>query len=335
MTVSGTGDQARAYALQLSTNRLKTTMNTLTREVASGEVADLGQRVQGNTRGISDVETRLAQTRQLQRNGAEVASQLRGLQDILEGVRASTSGMGLNIVADASLEGGVSLQPRISEGGAGFDIVVQQLNGMSGGRFQLSGTATDQRPLPTADAMLDDLIGVIGATTDPAAIEAAVTAWFDDPAGGFMTDAFGGNTQARSVPVSEGVEVAITTTAADPAIRGLLKGLAMVALLDRGVLSGDKAAQVELLKAGGRAMMAADGGILTEMGRIGLQQEVVERGNVANASAIATFEIARTDIRGADAFETAAALTEVESQLEALYAVTARLSRLTLVDYLR
>lgn len=82
-------------------------------------------------------------------------------------------------------------------------------------------------------------------------------------------------------------------------------------------------------------MIAADTAILTEMGSIGLKQEVVERARVTNAAAISTFEIARTDIRGADAFETAAALTEVEGQLEALYAVTARLSRLSLVDYLR
>jgi flagellar hook-associated protein 3 FlgL len=71
------------------------------------------------------------------------------------------------------------------------------------------------------------------------------------------------------------------------------------------------------------------------MGRIGLHQQTVERAATANSSALATLELSRNDIRRADPYETAAALTEVQSQLESLYAVTARLSNLNLVDYLR
>ncbi|MBU2956883.1 flagellin [Paracoccus sp. 1_MG-2023] len=333
MTVTGTGDQARAYALQLSSNRLKSTLNTLTREVASGEVADLGQRVQGNTRTLNDIETRLSQTRQLQQNGSEAANQLEGLQNIFEALRLTTGTLAVELVSDPLLQGGFSLQTRITQGATAFETVVQQLNGMNAGRFQLSGTATDQRSLPSSAQMLDQLQTAIGGATDAAQIEAAVSAWFDDPAGGFMTS-YGGNQQPRTIPVSEGTEIAITTTAADPGIRDMLKGLAMVALMDRGVLAGDQAGQKAMIQAGGQAMLTADGAILAEMGRIGLQQEVVERASTINGAAIATFEIARSDIRGADAFETAAALTEVESQLEALYAVTARLSKLSLVDYL-
>ncbi|WP_022705954.1 hypothetical protein [Paracoccus zeaxanthinifaciens] len=335
MTVTGTGDQARAYALQLSTNRLKATMNTLTQEVASGQVADLGQRVQGNTRTLNDIETRLAGTRQLQQNASEAANQLEGLQNIFEAVRLGTGNLGIELVSDPLLEGGFSLQTRIGQVATTFETVVQQLNGMNAGRYQMSGTATDTRPLPSAQEMLDQLMIAVGGATDAASVQAAVSGWFDAPAGGFIDSAYRGNTDARTIPVSEGVEVAITTNAASQGVRDLLKGLATIALMDRGVLAGDKAAQGELVRAGGQAMIAADTAILTEMGSIGLKQEVVERARVTNTAAISTFEIARTDIRGADAFETAAALTEVEGQLEALYAVTARLSRLSLVDYLR
>ena len=42
MSVHSIGDQARAFALQAASYRLKTTLATLTDEMATGEVADLG-----------------------------------------------------------------------------------------------------------------------------------------------------------------------------------------------------------------------------------------------------------------------------------------------------
>ena len=49
---------------------------------------------------------------------------------------------------------------------------------------------------------------------------------------------------------------------------------------------------------------------------------------------ISTLQVSRNDIRSADPYQTATALTEVQTQIETLFAVTARLSRLNLVDYL-
>ncbi len=45
-------------------------------------------------------------------------------------------------------------------------------------------------------------------------------------------------------------------------------------------------------------------------------------------------EIARTELIGADPYDTATEMEAVQGQLETLYTVTARLSRLSLADFL-
>ena len=69
MTVQSIGDQARAFAMQAASSRIKTTMATLTAELSSGEVADLGSRLQGNTQALAGIESRLSMLAQFGRNG--------------------------------------------------------------------------------------------------------------------------------------------------------------------------------------------------------------------------------------------------------------------------
>jgi flagellar hook-associated protein 3 FlgL len=331
------GDQARAFVMQSATNRLKTTMTTLTQEVASGEVADLGQRLQGNTRALNQIEGQISQTTQLQNNTKEAGIQLQAIQDIFAGVRTITNDLGINLVSDPFAGSTAQLGTRATEVSNAFDTVIQRLNGMDSNRYLLSGLASDQQPLSDSTQILDALQAVTAGMTTADDISMAITGWFDaaEGAGGFLDVAYHGTTGAgQSIPVTDRQSVQVTTSAASPAVRDMLKGLAMAAILDRGVLAGQPDEQNALLRQSGHALIAADSTLLGEMGRVGLAQQSVARAETANAAALSTLEISRNDIRSADPYETATALTEVELQLEALFAVTARLSRLNLVDYL-
>lgn len=337
MTMNSIGDQARAYVMQSATNRLKTTMTTLTQEVASGEVADLGQRLQGNTRALNQIEGRISQTTQLQGNAKEVGIQLQAMQDIFAGVRSVTNDLGINLISDPFAGTTTQLGTRATEVSNAFDTVIQRLNGMDSNRYLLSGLASNQQPLSDSAQILDALQGVTAGMTTAAEISTAIAAWFDAPegSGGFLDVAYHGTTGAgQSIPVGDRQSVQITTSAASPAVRDVLKGLATAAILDRGALAGQPDEQNALLRQSGHALIAADAALLGEMGRVGLTQQAVARAETSNAAALSTLEISRNDIRSADPYETATALTEVESQLEALFAVTARLSRLNLADYL-
>lgn len=338
MSIYNVGDQARAYALQMATGRLKSTMTTLSSEMASGETADVGKRLNGNTLTLSSIEARLAAMAQYQRNASDAAMLTRGLQDVLEAVRQDAAHLGIELATDPFRDANDTLAIRANHATMIFDGAVQRFNGAVGGRFLLSGLASDRPPLASAATMLDRLATVTAGMTDASDIANAITAWFDAPPGGngFLDNAYAGTVgQSQQIKVAEDMSVAIGTSAASPAIRDVLKGLAMAAILDRAVLPGQQDQRGALLGMAGRSLLAAEHGLIGEKGRIGLTEQVVDRARSTSAAAMATLELSRAEIRSVDAFETAAALKEVDGQLETLYAVTARLSKLKLVDYLR
>lgn len=338
MTLTSISDQARAYALQVASNRIKTTLSTLTKEVASGEVADLGQRLQGNTRAISEIEGRMTMTQQFQRNAAETAHQLQAMQDLFADVRTSTTDLGLALGSDPFITKPTNIIARTAEAATAFESVIQRLNSADSNRFLLSGDASHTAPLSPASEILDALTVVVAGSTTADEVLQAVSDWFDAPpgAGGFLDNAYHGTVAtAQRKAVGEDVVIDIKTSAASPAVRNLLKGLASAALLERGALAAQPVERGQLLTRSGLQMMSADTDLLGEMSRIGLNQQITERAQTGNASALTTLNIARNEIRSADPFETAAALKEVQAQLESLYTVTARLSNLKLVDYLR
>lgn len=338
MTLNSIGDQARAYALQVASNRIKTTLATLTQEVASGQVADLGQRLEGNTRALNQIESRIQLIGQYNMNASDAGNRLQAVQDMFDGVRNSTTELGIALASEMFSDASAQLGTRATEVSNAFETVVSRLNGTSSNRYLLSGEASDVVPLSSAAQMLDSLEVVTAGMTTAADIAQAISDWFDAPAGGggFLDTAYHGTTGSpQRINLGDGVTSEMSTTGATPAIKELLKGLATAAIIERGVLAGAPEERGKLLVEGGRRMVSADTAVLGEMGRVGLAQQTVERARVTNAASLTTLERGRLDLRSADPFETAAALTEVQSQLESLYAVTARLSNLKLVDYLR
>ncbi len=68
---------------------------------------------------------------------------------------------------------------------------------------------------------------------------------------------------------------------------------------------------------------------------VGDAEAAIERARVRNGAELAAADLARATIVESDPFRAATDLQSVQGQLETLYAVTARLSRLSLTNYLR
>lgn len=338
MTLNSIGDQARAYALTVATNRTKTTLATLTEELSSGMVADLGQRLDGNTRALNEIESRIVLTRQLNQNASEAAVRLRAVQDMFEGIRASTSDLGISLSADIFIDGSLLIGTGLAQAVDAFDISIRRLNGTNSNRHLMSGDASGTVPLIDASLIMDQLVAITAGMTTADDVAQAISTWFDAPSGGggFLDVAYsGGLGPAQKISVGDGMAVEMATTAASPAIRDLLKGLATGAIVQRGVLGADQTERGRLMKLSGDLLTAADSAVLGEMGRVGVAQQSVERAQATNGAVLNTLDLARNDLLRADPLETTAALTEVKAQLDTIYAVTARLSKLRLVDFLR
>jgi flagellar hook-associated protein 3 FlgL len=117
-------------------------------------------------------------------------------------------------------------------------------------------------------------------------------------------------------------------------VRDTLKGLALAAILDKGTLAGNAGERAALATRAGTVLLEASDARSALAARIGTAEERIASATTRNASETTALQIARLGIVSIDPYAAATALTEAESQLDTLYAVTARLSRLKLANYL-
>ncbi|MDO5648462.1 flagellin [Paracoccus sp. (in: a-proteobacteria)] len=337
MNLSSIGDQSRQFSLHTQTQRTKDQIADLTKQVTTGEYADMAAQLRGNTRGLSDIESKITLLGQAQSNLTEAAQLTDLMQHQLNGVHQMTSDLSLRLIGfqgASSIENTDAVQ---SLALTSLDIAVARLNATVGGRYAFSATRPDQPSLISAPQLLDAARQAAEGADTAADIIAAVTAWFDAPVDqpGYLRDAYGGSVDAPvHLPLGQGATTAITLSAASDPIRDALKALTLAALA-QDYAADQPDIQHQMLGAAGAMMLAGDPELVGAQGRLGAVQQQIEAAQVEARSYMSTLELARNDIRGADVYRSSTELTEVQSQLEAIYALTARLSRLKLVDFLR
>lgn len=330
------GDLSRATLLRQASAQLKSQLATLTQEAATGLRSDVAAATNGQMGQLAQVQARLATLSAHGRNTAAAQAELGGLQTAMEALEAMGVETGTALQAAGATGDDASLTLRAEDARQDFRSAVGLLNLEVGGRYLLSGTAVDTPPLSDPAALLDAAKAQVAGLTSPADIASALEAWFGAPAGagGFADSQFRGNTAAREVALSPDTTIRQDLGALDPSFRGLLQGLAMAALAadpDLGLSRDGKAA---LLADAGKHVTAATTALTLRRAEVGLLEETVERATTRNAAETTAMSLARSDILAADPYETASALTQTEASLQNLYALTARLSRLSLTDYL-
>ena len=334
MTVQSIGDQARAFAMQSASSRIKTTLATLTAELSSGEVADLGARLGGNTQNLAGIEARLAMLSQFKSNAAEAAAHTRGMQDALTAIQSATAQLGQNLYTAPAATTDDLMAARSDAAASALQTVIGHLNGSVGQRFLFSGTASDTPPLVSADTILSDLTALVSGLTTAEDVAQAVSDWFDAPSGGFADLAYHGGAGGQLMPIGEETTITLTTTALSPSIRDSLKGLATAALVGRGALAANAQEGQELLAGAGKVLMDNSSALTAEMSRIGYAQQVIASAQTEGDAASATLQTARNSLREADPFATSTAISEAETKLQTLYSLIGRLSQLKLADYI-
>ncbi|RVV97979.1 flagellar biosynthesis protein FlgL [Mesobaculum littorinae] len=215
-----------------------------------------------------------------------------------------------------------------------FDSMVGALNTTIAGQSVFAGAATDTTPLADSGAILTALMADVGGAPTAGDLNDAVDAWFA-PGGGFDTAAYLGADIARapvSVSDSERVEFGIRADNAD--LRQVLADTAKAALLDRGALAGSQVARVSLMNIAGEALLNSGNAVTRLRGELGVTEHRLEQVTTRQNAEKTALQMARNDLVGVDPYDAATKLQDVQVQLETLYTVTARMSKLSLANYL-
>jgi flagellar hook-associated protein 3 FlgL len=333
MTVSSLGDLARSYTLRNQTTLLKADLERRSVEATTGRTTDAGRTLRGDFTPLTAIDAKLAQLETYKSATSEATLTASTMQTALDTLSDIAGALSTSLLAAASPGNPTAINAVGRDAQVRFSSAMATLNTRVGDRTLFAGTSTTSAAVTNADEILDTLESISIGAASAADVEAAISAWFADPAG-FTTLGYQGGAPLDPLQIAPGEIVTLDATANDPAIRNTLKSLAIAALLDRGILSSDTAQRAALAQRAGEGLLESASGRTELAARIGTAEERIATAEIRNAAEATSLGIARSGIVSIDAYAAATALTDAETQLDTLYAITARLARLSLSNYL-
>ncbi len=335
MTISSVGDLASSIQLRRDTARIKTDLERLTGELSSGVTADVAGKLGGDYSFLAGLEQGLARMESY----ASVISERRLVLTAQQATIAKLREFG-DVSAVLLTLPETANHALITNAGADalsrFASAVGAMNIQVGGQSVFSGVATDQPALAddqTILAALESEIALAGATT-AADVETVVDTWFA-VGGGFDTTGYlGGAPATAPLKLSDSEIAPPPVNAEDAAIRDQFAALSLGALLGRNVLAAAQDEQADLARRAGERLIASDESLIELQAKIGITEQQVARATAEVSSQADGLQLARTELIEVDPYDTAVRLQNAEIQLQTVYAITARLSRLSLVEYL-
>lgn len=327
------GDASLTNILARQGADLRAQVQRAAQEVASGRQSDVGASLRGDLSPLLAIDASLSRLSAYKSTATDAAVQTAAQQSAIAGLSELVRGVSTALMGMRDVSTPAQINTLASDSRGRLASVIGLLNTQAGGRAVFSGVETDTLPLGSADDLLAALETAAVGSTTAGQVAAAVTTWFDDPLG-FGTFYQGGAALAPA-PIAAGETADLSTTAMDPAIRDTIAGLAMAALLDRGILAGDLAERARLAATAGQELTRSEEDRVTLAARIGTVEAQIEAARSRNGAEETSLGILRSDIGSVDPYEAATRLENVRAQLEALYLVTARVSRLSLTEYIR
>ncbi len=338
MTVTPTGfppQRTQAVLRELLVD-LRATGDTRRKEAVTGRLEDPAAARGGRLREPLAIERDLAEIRGYRETIALAETRAGTTQRVLDTLRESVDELAnqAELARQNAAKGGRETASALAEDLLG--TVVSALNTRIGGRSLFAGDAGDAPALVEAERIRDEVIALVAAAPDAATAEADVRAAFDTPGGLFETTLYqGGTGDAPSAEIAEGERVALSARADDPAIRDLLRSVALLSAAEDPALALAEADRKALFEGALADLRNVTDPLNRRAAEIGAGEARVEQAKARHIAAQTALTAQYNEMTGADSLVAAAELSAVESQIEVLFLTTARLQDLSLVNFLR
>ena len=345
--------------------RAQSELRDAQKEVTTGRLADVGLALgTGSTRSISMRVELQTVDRQRETNDV-LAQRFDGMQAALTSIADTAEGFMTTLLANG---GNSSTGVTVNQAKSSLEQLMAALNTSSGGRYLFSGAASDQpaiafRSVPDAfgttvavaaydqgssakAATADAFLTAFGTTSDGAAVgtisAADLQAFLDGPFADLFGDAgaggdgWGNFSGTTTDPVYNQIDassrVNTAYSAASEAFRNIAKAYVMLSDLGAAGMSEDAR---QLLTSQATETLGKGIGQLTEMrGQIGAAQARIEDTDTALKSRSNVVTASLNSLEEVDPYEASVRVTNLTNLLESSYALTARISRLSLLNYL-
>ncbi|ADZ72293.1 flagellar hook-associated family protein [Polymorphum gilvum] len=337
-------DTSRGLLMKQSANLAR-----LQVEMSTGRKADIGLDLGSRTGEAIALRSEHTRLNAIIDTNALAASRLDVTQAALGDVLGTAQSFLATLVGVRDSDGSASVAK--GEGQGGLDLLISRLNTQVNGNYLFAGLNTDVAPManyfetPAASnkAAVDAaFVARFGFSQDDPAVSTISAAdmddfltnfympLFDDPAWG--ADWSSASNDAVSSRISASETLGISVSANETAFRTLAAVFTMLADLGTGQL-GEAAYGAVVDKAIG-LLGEAIGGVTDLMSRMGIAQERVSNASDRLAIQAGILNQRINVLENVNPEETAVRLNTAITQLETTYAVSARIQRLSILNYL-
>lgn len=336
MSMVSLGDLAQSLVMRRQNLQIRQDITRLAEEVATGRTSTLSSHLSGDFSLLSDIERGLEVLKGFKTSIAEAGLFTDGMQKVLGQVQDISTDLSTNILSLA--DSGLPIQSSglSNTGSDALDQMVTLLNIRIAGRSLFAGDATDRPALASADNIMSEIRMAISGLDSVSDIQLAVAAWFDSPSAGFEETAYlGSSTGLSPYRLDHGVSVDLDLRADSAALRSVLKQIALAAVVTDPTTPISATDRQAMARSSAIELMNAQAGLTGLRADLGFAQARIEEGQVRQASEKTSLELTRNTLLSVDSYESATKLEDAQTRLESLYAVTVRLSRLSLSDFMR
>jgi flagellar hook-associated protein 3 FlgL len=334
--------------LNSSIRTLQRSMLEAQKEMSTGRKADLIAALRDRAAEAVNLRNTLNDTAEFKRSAEIVASRIDTMQTALAGVRDIIGQMRNTALTARDDVSRAYLQEAAT---AAIDRVNSFLNGQAVGRTLFAGIETDTSPMQDVDTVnagsgysplqaVQQVISSFGPMTDAAsaqAVAAGVASIFDDsnadPNLRYTATFYNGATTGSvTTRLDNGYQVDYGVRADDPAIRQVLEGLYMLASVAPGSVPDEAYAAwqdtaITRLVDGYQAVVDLSA-------QLGFKEAMINDAITRHQATMAQLNNQVADLEAADPYETAMRLSQLQTQLEATFSITARMNELTLTKFL-
>lgn len=259
-----------------------------------------------------------------------------GIQNALARLEEASGAVGLELAAAVTRGDRAAAEIEASKARDGFEESVSALNSRFGDRSLFSGAATDRSALAPADDILAEIATRVASATSAADVITAVEDYFSDPAGFAATGYLGSTTDASAAELSPGQFVDFEVRADRDEVVQTLTALALGVIGVEGGFAGETPAiRMELMGEAAQRGLNAGAAVVKMRSEVGVAEQRLDVAKTRTEAELSFLQIERNGVIAADPFQASVAFIALETQLQTIFSVTARLSTLNLTNYLR
>jgi flagellar hook-associated protein 3 FlgL len=340
--------QSILSSIQYSVGKVQAELADRSKELSSGQHSDLGLTLGSRSNLLVSLHAETSSLQTLTETNNLVSARLDTTQSKLDSIQSSAEDV-LNSLLTLS-RSNVSTRTIQELGKNELSSLISQMNSSLGGDFLFAGTNTDVRPIvdytapsssakTAVDAAFFSKFGFVQSSSNVSGISGTdmqdflddqFAALFQDP--NWSSNWSSAANQELTDRISPTRTVKTSVSANETAFRQLAQAYTMLADLGTRDL-GTSAYDAVTTTAGDLVRQAIDG--LTDLrASVGSVQADIEDASDQMSLQTSLLKTHSSDLTDVDPFDVSSHLSELQTQLEASYSLTAQLRELSLAHYL-